>query len=72
MDDTEWGERVCIAVVLRQGENLSLDALRAWGKQRLATYKVPSKMLILDDLPRNAMGKVTKPALVALFKQTGR
>ena len=67
VEDLEWGERVCVAVVLRQGETLCLDDLRAWAKQRMAPYKVPSRILVLDDLPRNAMGKVTKPALVALF-----
>ena len=39
-------------------------ALRAWGKQRLAPAKVPVRFELVDDLPRNAMGKVTKPAVV--------
>lgn len=65
--DQEWGERVCVALVLSQSSNLSLEALRSWCKERLAVYKVPTKMTIVDELPRNAMGKVTKPQVVKLF-----
>lgn len=65
--DPEWGERVCAALVLIEGVSLTLEELRRWAKDRLAVYKIPSKILILDDLPRNAMGKVTKPELAQLF-----
>ena len=65
--DPEWGERVGAAVVLRAGAKLSLEELRTWAKDRLATYKVPSRLLRLEVLPLNAMGKVTKPKLAELF-----
>lgn len=65
--DPEWGERVSAAVVLRPGQSLTLDELRGWCKQRLAPYKVPSQMVIIAELPRNAMGKVTKPEVRRLF-----
>jgi malonyl-CoA/methylmalonyl-CoA synthetase len=68
-EDPEWGERVCAAVVLRHGKSLDLEALRGWAKQLLAPYKVPSRLLVLDALPLNAMGKVTKPDIVKLFQQ---
>jgi malonyl-CoA/methylmalonyl-CoA synthetase len=55
------------AVVLRAGAKLSLEELRTWAKDRLATYKVPSRLLRLEVLPLNAMGKVTKPKLAELF-----
>lgn len=70
LPDDEWGERVAAALVLRAGHTLTLAELRAWGKERLAAYKVPTRMLIVGDLPRNAMGKVTKPAIVAAFEST--
>ena len=66
--DSEWGERVAAAAVLRAGEALDLESLRSWAKERLASHKIPSRLLIIDALPRNAMGKVTKPAIVDLFK----
>ena len=67
LPDLEWGERVCAALVLNNGQTIDLDSLRAWGKERLAVHKIPSRLLLLDDLPRNAMGKVTKPAVRKLF-----
>jgi malonyl-CoA/methylmalonyl-CoA synthetase len=66
--DAEWGERVAAAVVLNAGNAIDLPSFRTWAKDWLAAHKVPSRLLVLDSLPRNAMGKVTKPALLALFK----
>jgi malonyl-CoA/methylmalonyl-CoA synthetase len=66
--DQEWGERVCAAVILRSDRSLSLTSLRDWAKERLAKPKVPVRLLLLDDLPRNVMGKVTKPELRKLFE----
>jgi malonyl-CoA/methylmalonyl-CoA synthetase len=67
VEDPEWGERVSTAVVLKQGSALALKDLRAWAKNIMATYKIPSRLLILPDLPRNALGKVTKPELKRMF-----
>jgi len=38
--------------------------------ERLASYNIPPRLLIIAALPRNAMGKMTKPAIVKLFKAT--
>ncbi|MFN6462304.1 MAG: acyl-CoA synthetase [Nostoc sp. DedVER02] len=66
--DIEWGERVCAALVLQGSQPLTLESFRSWAKERLAVYKVPTKILIVEELPRNAMGKVTKPTVVELFR----
>jgi malonyl-CoA/methylmalonyl-CoA synthetase len=65
--DAEWGERIAAAVVLRNGHALEIDELRIWAKERTAAHKVPSRLLVMEALPRNAMGKVTKPAICSLF-----
>lgn len=65
--DAEWGERVSAAVELTPGGELSLAALQAWSKERLAPYKVPRALRIVAALPRNAMGKVLKKEVVRLF-----
>ncbi|ORX55041.1 AMP-dependent synthetase and ligase [Hesseltinella vesiculosa] len=65
--DPEWGQRVAAAVVLDANETLDLDTLRITLKNRLAVYKVPSMLKVVDQLPKNAMGKVTKKDLVPLF-----
>src|SRR5208337_1505675 len=68
--DPEWGERFAAAVVLNDGDALELPSLRAWARELLAAHKIPSRLLVLDALPRNAMGKVMKPAVAALFQST--
>jgi malonyl-CoA/methylmalonyl-CoA synthetase len=60
--DETWGERVCACAVLR--EPLELESLRAFCKERMATYKVPRELRVLSELPRNPMGKVMKKHLV--------
>jgi malonyl-CoA/methylmalonyl-CoA synthetase len=66
--DAEWGERIAAAVVLKDSDSLDLQSLRDWGREVLAPHKLPSRLLCLDALPRNAMGKVLKPAVTALFE----
>ena len=69
--DAEWGERVAAAVVLNDGAALDLPSLRSWTRELLAAHKLPSLLLVLDALPRNAMGKVMKPAVAAMFQTSG-
>ncbi len=65
--DVLWGDRVCAAVVPRAGMRPSAEELRAFAKERLAPYKVPKDISVVEELPRNPMGKVTKPAVRELF-----
>ena len=65
--DEEWGERVAAAIELRPAATLELPELQQWAKDRLAPYKVPRLLRTLDALPRNAVGKVVKPDVAALF-----
>ena len=65
--DPDYGERVAAAVELRPGASLDLDGLKLWAKERLAPYKIPRALRVVAALPRNAMGKVTKPDVAALF-----
>ena len=68
ISDLEWGERVSAAVVLQPDASLSLEALREWGEKRLAPYKVPSYLSIVESLPRNTMGKVMKQEVKRLLR----
>ncbi|MDB4983235.1 MAG: malonyl-CoA/methylmalonyl-CoA synthetase, partial [Myxococcales bacterium] len=63
--DATWGERVTACVVARADAPLTLDALVAFARERLAPYKVPRALRLLPALPRNAMGKVQKKLLLA-------
>lgn len=61
--DPVWGERVCAAVVVKPGRTLDLEMLRSWTRERLASYKAPRDLRIVENFPRNPMGKVLKPEL---------
>jgi malonyl-CoA/methylmalonyl-CoA synthetase len=70
--DAKWGDRVCAAVVPRPDREVSEEELRTLVKSRLAPHKVPKQFILVADLPRNAMGKVTKPAVRELFSGADR
>ncbi|MEU2257773.1 long-chain-fatty-acid--CoA ligase [Nocardia xishanensis] len=60
----KWGETpVAVVVPLDPAAPPSLDEIAEWCRPRMAAYKKPTRLLVLDALPRNASGKVLKPAL---------
>ena len=67
LEDDTWGEVVGAACVLKTPDELTLDQLKTWCTSRLSKYKLPQRLRIVDQLPRNAMGKVKKPAVRELF-----
>ena len=67
--DVTWGEMVaaaCVAVEGRASE-LTVEAVRERLRSKLAPYKLPQKVLVVDALPRNAMGKVQKKTVVKQY-----
>jgi long-chain acyl-CoA synthetase len=67
--DDRLGQRVVAAVVVAEGATVTADQLRAHCSTSLARYKVPEMFLLVDDLPRNAMGKVVKRLVVPWFEE---
>lgn len=73
LPDKTYGEAVCAIIVpnpgLRKTDKeetrpaLTLAELSIWAKERLAPYKIPTRLLVWESLPRNAMGKVNKKEL---------
>jgi acyl-CoA synthetase (AMP-forming)/AMP-acid ligase II len=61
--DEEWGEVVKAVVVLSKGASATPEELMAHCKGRLASYKTPSYVAFVNELPRNPMGKVLKTDL---------
>jgi len=61
--DVEWGEVVKAVIVPADGERPTLEELVEYTKGQLASYKAPSYIAIVDELPRNPMGKVLKTEL---------
>ncbi|HVL64953.1 MAG TPA: AMP-binding protein [Actinomycetota bacterium] len=55
--DDEWGQRVEAAVVTAPGRELIPDEVRAWVRARVAAFKVPRRIVVLDEIPRTPTGK---------------
>lgn len=54
------GEDVAAAIVVRDGVEIAPEAVRDYCKTRLAAYKVPRRIVVVDDLPRSLIGKVLR------------
>jgi fatty-acyl-CoA synthase len=65
VEDAEFGQRLKAFVVAKDGAEVSEDDLKAHVKANLAGYKTPREVEFLDELPRNATGKILKRELVA-------
>ncbi|KAM7480471.1 hypothetical protein LguiA_028684 [Lonicera macranthoides] len=80
--DKDYGEAVTAIIVPdveikgKRGEQLkpalSLEELRTWAKEKLAPYKLPTRLFLWDSLPRNAMGKVNKKELKKTLAAEGQ
>jgi fatty-acyl-CoA synthase len=63
VDDEQFGQRLKAFVVTRGQASLSEDEIKGYVKDNLARYKVPREIVFVDELPRNATGKVLKREL---------
>jgi acyl-CoA synthetase (AMP-forming)/AMP-acid ligase II len=65
VEDAEFGQRLKAFVVVKPGSEIGEDDLKAHVKANLASYKTPREVEFLDELPRNATGKILKRDLHA-------
>jgi fatty-acyl-CoA synthase len=63
--DDKWGEIPVAFIRLHDGATLESDEAKAYCKEQLASYKIPKRFLILDELPQTGAGKLDKKQLVA-------
>lgn len=63
--DDKWGETVCAVVTVKPGASVTLETVQKSVRARLAGYKVPRRLVIMDQLPILASGKVDKKRLRA-------
>jgi len=64
--DNKWGEIIAAALVIRE-KNTNIDEIQEWCSDYLSDYKIPRIIKLLDELPKNAMGKIKKPKLRNIF-----
>ena len=60
MSDDRLGEVACAFVIPRTATDVDPDEVIAWSKERMASFKYPRRVIVVDDFPRNAIGKVLK------------
>ncbi|KAI1904169.1 hypothetical protein AGOR_G00002920 [Albula goreensis] len=65
--DATWGQRVTAVVQLKKGKNLKLQELQTWAREQMASYTIPTGLVLVDEMPRNQMGKVNKKDLLKQF-----
>ncbi|MEQ8799415.1 MAG: fatty acyl-CoA synthetase [Salinisphaeraceae bacterium] len=69
LPDDKWIEKVAAVVCLKAGESADAAALEAHAREHLSAYKVPKVIHFVDDLPRNASGKLLKRELRDRFSE---
>ena len=70
--DPVYGERVCACVVLRSGQFISLeDMVDFLRREKVATFKLPERLEVFEDMPKSAGGKIRKVELRATVEQRG-
>ncbi len=67
LPDEKWGEAVTAVVVLGEGKSVSATELIDYCRQQIASYKCPKQVIFIEELPRNASGKILKKDLRKTF-----
>lgn len=67
----EWGERVVAAAVIREGSGVTAEELVAFAKEKLAPFKRPEAVHLMEELPRTSTGKLLRRDLIPLLEELG-
>lgn len=70
--DEQWGEAIALAVVLKQGKQVTEDELRTWVQDRMRSSRVPQVIHFKDELPYNATGKLLRREIRAEFADAAK
>ncbi|MFV5440547.1 AMP-binding protein [Acinetobacter oleivorans] len=71
VSDEKWGEVVWAFISVKPNAECSIDQINQYCKQHLTRYKQPEKVIVLPNLPKNAVGKIDKPKLRGLYQVQG-
>ncbi len=67
VQDEKWGEKIVAAVVKKPDSDVNIDDIQAMCKKHLHDWKCPKEVNLVEELPRNTMGKVLKEEVKKLF-----
>uniref|UniRef100_A0A672GPC7 Malonate--CoA ligase ACSF3, mitochondrial n=2 Tax=Salarias fasciatus TaxID=181472 RepID=A0A672GPC7_SALFA len=65
--DATWGQKVTAVVQLKKGQSMTLPELKTWAREHMAPYMIPTGLVLVEEMPRNQMGKVNKKDLLRHF-----
>ncbi|XP_054470793.1 malonate--CoA ligase ACSF3, mitochondrial [Anoplopoma fimbria] len=65
--DATWGQKVTAVVQLKNGQRMTLPELKIWAREHMAPYTIPTGLVLVEEMPRNQMGKVNKKELLRHF-----
>ncbi|XP_041728626.2 malonate--CoA ligase ACSF3, mitochondrial isoform X1 [Coregonus clupeaformis] len=65
--DATWGQKVTAVVQLKRGLSMTLSELKTWAREHMAPYTIPTGLVLVEEMPRNQMGKVNKKDLLKHF-----
>nr|XP_040021589.1 malonate--CoA ligase ACSF3, mitochondrial isoform X1 [Gasterosteus aculeatus aculeatus]XP_040021598.1 malonate--CoA ligase ACSF3, mitochondrial isoform X1 [Gasterosteus aculeatus aculeatus]XP_040021608.1 malonate--CoA ligase ACSF3, mitochondrial isoform X1 [Gasterosteus aculeatus aculeatus] len=65
--DATWGQKVTAVVQLKCGRTMTLPELKTWAREHMAPYTIPTGLVLVEEMPRNHMGKVNKKDLLRHF-----
>ncbi|XP_040908091.1 malonate--CoA ligase ACSF3, mitochondrial isoform X1 [Toxotes jaculatrix] len=65
--DATWGQKVTAVVQLKKGQSMTLPELKTWAREHMAPYTIPTGLVLVEEMPRNQMGKVNKKDLLRHF-----
>ncbi|XP_064779277.1 malonate--CoA ligase ACSF3, mitochondrial isoform X2 [Oncorhynchus masou masou] len=65
--DATWGQKVTAVVQLKRGRSMTLSELKTWAREHMAPYTIPTGLVLVEEMPRNQMGKVNKKDLLKHF-----
>uniref|UniRef100_A0AAX7VMF2 Acyl-CoA synthetase family member 3 n=1 Tax=Astatotilapia calliptera TaxID=8154 RepID=A0AAX7VMF2_ASTCA len=63
--DATWGQKVTAVVQLKRGKSMTLPELKTWAREHMAPYTIPTGLVVVEEMPRNQMGKVNKKDLLS-------
>jgi fatty-acyl-CoA synthase len=68
--DEKWGESGLVALVPEAGVSVTLEQIRGFAEGKLARFKLPAALIVLDELPRSATDKIARPQIRELWERT--
>ena len=67
LDDEQWGQKVVAVMTLNNTKTFTLDDIKSRLKGKIADFKLPKDVIIVDELPKTTTGKIRKQALKNLY-----